>query len=123
MSNSLQPTKPTKLLCHWGFSLQEYWSGLPCPPPGYLPKPGIEPRSPTWPVDSLLFEPPVYSKHILFVLAILVSKRFILYGKAFQTTLYCILSVWFHQLMVEIYILAENIEKYTCFSYVLMEFS
>ena len=30
-----------------GFSRQEYWSGLPCPPPGDLPNPGIEPRSPT----------------------------------------------------------------------------
>ena len=29
-----------------GFSRQEYWSGLPCPPPGNLPDPGIEPRSP-----------------------------------------------------------------------------
>ena len=29
------------------FSRQEYWSGLPCPPPGYLPDPGIEPGSPT----------------------------------------------------------------------------
>ena len=27
-----------------GFSRQEYWSGLPCPPPGDLPNPGIEPR-------------------------------------------------------------------------------
>ena len=25
--------------------LQEYWSGLPCPPPGDLPDPGIEPMS------------------------------------------------------------------------------
>ena len=25
------------------FSRQEYWSGLPCPPPGDLPDPGIEP--------------------------------------------------------------------------------
>ena len=25
-----------------GFSRQEHWSGLPCPPPGYLPDPGIE---------------------------------------------------------------------------------
>ena len=24
-----------------GFSRQEYWSGLPCPPPGDLPDPGI----------------------------------------------------------------------------------
>ena len=25
-----------------GFSRQEYWSGLPCPPPGDLPNPGIK---------------------------------------------------------------------------------
>ena len=29
-----------------GFSRQEYWSGLPCPPPGDLPDPGIKPISP-----------------------------------------------------------------------------
>ena len=28
-----------------GFSRQEYWSALPCPPPGDLPDPGIEPVS------------------------------------------------------------------------------
>ena len=28
-----------------GFSRQEYWSGLPFPPPGDLPNPGIESRS------------------------------------------------------------------------------
>ena len=28
-----------------GFSRQEYWSGLPCPPPGDLPNLGIEPVS------------------------------------------------------------------------------
>ena len=28
-----------------GFSRQGYWSGLPCPPPGHLPHPGIEPSS------------------------------------------------------------------------------
>ena len=40
-----------------GFSRQEYWSGLPCPPPGDLSNPGIKPRSPTLQVDSLLSEP------------------------------------------------------------------
>ena len=29
----------------WGFSTQEYWSELPCPSPGDLPHPGIEPES------------------------------------------------------------------------------
>ena len=28
-----------------GFSRQESWSGLPCPPPGDLPDPGIKPAS------------------------------------------------------------------------------
>ena len=40
-----------------GFSRQEYWSVLPCPPPGDLPHPGIEPVSPMAPAlqaDSLL---------------------------------------------------------------------
>ena len=33
-----------------GFSRQEYWSGLPFPSPGDLPKAGIEPKSPVSPV-------------------------------------------------------------------------
>ena len=44
-----------------GFSRQEYWSGLPCPPPGDLPNPGTEPMSltsPHWQVGSLPLEPP-----------------------------------------------------------------
>ena len=41
-----------------GFSRQEYWSGLPCPPPGDLPDPGIEPRSVALQADSLPSEPP-----------------------------------------------------------------
>ena len=40
------------------FSRQEYWSGLPCPPQGDLPNPGIESRSPTLQVDSIPIEPP-----------------------------------------------------------------
>ena len=32
-----------------GFPRQEYWSGLPCPLPGDLPDPGIEPMSLTSP--------------------------------------------------------------------------
>ena len=33
-----------------GFSRQEYWSGLSCPPPGNLPNPDIEPKSLASPV-------------------------------------------------------------------------
>ena len=32
-----------------GFFRQEYYNGLPCPPPGDLPDPGIEPMSPVSP--------------------------------------------------------------------------
>ena len=42
-----------------GFPRQEHWSGLPFPPPGDLPDPGIEPASPTSPAlqaDSLPLE-------------------------------------------------------------------
>ena len=49
---------PARVLCPWGFSGQEYWSGLPCPSPGHLPDPGIESISPTLQVNSLPFEPP-----------------------------------------------------------------
>ena len=40
-----------------GFYRQEYWSGLPCPPPGDLPNAGIELGSPASQVDSLLQSP------------------------------------------------------------------
>ena len=44
VSNSVRPhgPQPARLLCPWGFSRQEYWSELPCPPPGDLPDPGIK---------------------------------------------------------------------------------
>ena len=48
-----------------GFSRKEYWSGEPCPPPGDLPDPGIEPRSPALQVDSLPSEPPGKAGHLL----------------------------------------------------------
>ena len=40
-----------------GFSRQEYWSEMPCPPPGDLPDPGIKavpPVPPNLQADSLL---------------------------------------------------------------------
>ena len=60
VSDSLRPhgLLPARLLCPWGFSRQESWSRLPCPPPEDHPNSGMEPRSPTLQVDSLLSEPP-----------------------------------------------------------------
>ena len=43
------------------FSRQEYWNGLPCPPPGDLPDTGIEPMSSVSPALAgrfLTTEPP-----------------------------------------------------------------
>ena len=37
------------------FSRQEYWSGLPCPPLGDLPNPGIKPRSPAFQVGVTIW--------------------------------------------------------------------
>ena len=38
----------------WGFSRQEYWSGLPCPPPGDLFNPGVKPPSLMSPASAAL---------------------------------------------------------------------
>ena len=51
MSDSVTPWTVAPL--SMGFSRQEYWSGLPSPPPGDLRDPGIEPGSPALQADSL----------------------------------------------------------------------
>ena len=54
------------------FLKQGYWSGLPFPPPGDLPNPGIEPMSPASPAlaggffTSLPLEPPGKPKYYIF---------------------------------------------------------
>ena len=60
VSQSLWPQGlwPTRFLCSWEFSRREYLSGLPCPPLGDLPNPGIKPRSPALQVDSLPCQSP-----------------------------------------------------------------
>ena len=71
LSASLWPhgLQPARLLCPWGFSRQEHWSGLPCPPPEGLPKPGIEPRSTSLQADSL----PLY--HSVSSLALWLARH------------------------------------------------
>ena len=58
MSNSFwrHGLQPTRFLSPWGFSRQDNWSGLPCSPPGDLPR--IKPRSSTLQADSLPSKPP-----------------------------------------------------------------
>ena len=59
-----------------GFSRQEYWSRLPCPPPGDLSNPGIEPRSPALQADFLPSETPGKPVNVYYLVPILnrVSK-------------------------------------------------
>ena len=57
-----EPYIITLLCCAWLLSHVQLCDpmdcSLPCPPPGDLPKPGIEPTSPTSQADSLPSEPP-----------------------------------------------------------------
>ena len=61
-----------------GFSRQKYWSGLPCPPPGDLPKPGIKPRSSMLQADSLPSEP--LGKPIFLYIYVMFFKFFSIIG-------------------------------------------
>jgi len=55
-----------------GFSRQEYWSGLPFPPPGDLPHPGIELAFPALAGRFSTTEPP--GKHMLLRQGLNVTK-------------------------------------------------
>ena len=50
-------TVACRLLCPWDFQCKNYWSGLPCPSPGDLPNPGIEPTSPALAIRFFTTEP------------------------------------------------------------------
>ena len=49
LCDSVKITAPHQAPLSMGLSRQEYWSGLPCPPRGDLPHPGIKPTSPASP--------------------------------------------------------------------------
>ena len=85
-------TVAQQVLLSTGFSRQEYWSGLPCPPPGDLLNGGIEPWSPVLQANSLLPEPPGIFKDYLFATA---SKYVFLSQISFRSSL-CLLpdSIW-----------------------------
>ena len=49
-----------------GFPREEHWSGLPFPPPGDLPDPGIKPMSPELTGRFFIIEPPGKSPALVF---------------------------------------------------------
>ena len=63
-----------------GFSRQESWSGVPCPPPGDLLNPGIEPslclslRLLHWQAGSLQLAPPGKPEVSTLLLLLLLSR-------------------------------------------------
>ena len=77
-----------RLLCPWGFSRLEYWSGLPRPPPGDLPNPGIEPRSLALQADSLPPEPPEKPMNA-GVSSLALLQRFFLTQESKESLLNC----------------------------------
>ena len=56
--HTLLMDQKTHSVLYMEFSRQEYCSELPFPSPGYLPEPGIKPRSPALQADSLPSELP-----------------------------------------------------------------
>ena len=83
-------TVARQALLSMGFSRQEYWSGLPFPPPGDLPDPGIEPWSPSLQTDSSLSEPPGK-------LSIFCNLLFFCFG------FWVISSVWSYSVSIEFF--------------------
>ena len=71
---------PPRLLWPWGFSRQEYWSGLLTSSPGDLPDPGIEPTSPALAGGFFTTEPPGNPKCLLAVLCLATQLCSTLYN-------------------------------------------
>ena len=66
-----------------GFSRQEHWSGLPCPPSGYLTNPGINPRSPMSPAwaGRLSPRPPRKPKYLY-----MYNEFTLLYSRSYHSS-------------------------------------
>ena len=75
-----------------GSSMQEYWSGLPCPSPGDLPNPGIEPGSLMFPALTGGFFTPNITWEA-YSIASTNSLIFTLYGMARQSIISSVLDI------------------------------
>ena len=76
-----------------GFSRREYWRGLPCPPPGHLPNPRIEPTSPECPAlqaDSAVQFQVLCGKSLLLIYFMYSSVN--LYSNTPNSSLSCSFS-------------------------------
>ena len=66
-----------------GFPSQEYWSGLPFPPPGGLPDPGIEPASPALVGGFFTTEPPGNRYVLIYSISSSLVDIWIIWGFGF----------------------------------------
>ena len=64
-----------RLFCPWDLQFQEYWNGLPFPPPGDLPHPGIKIVSPPLAGGFLITEPQQGSPGIQFLMLLLSAYQ------------------------------------------------
>ena len=90
---------------HMELSRQEQWNGLPFPPPGDLPNPGIEPGSPVSQADSLLPEPtekPPNSEWFDYILSSFSSPK--IYSASMKIYLLCPKSYLYFTLSLRLYI-------------------
>ena len=106
MTDSLRPhgLQPTRLLCPRGFSRQEYWSGLPCPPPGDR----MEPRSPTLQVDSLPAE--LLGKPFTMYMYIKLLFPVFFFNSNFSFLFYLFIYFWPHCMTYGILVPQAGIE-------------
>ena len=74
------------------FSRQEYWRGLPCPPPGDLPNPETEPMSPALAGGFFTTAPPWDKTQNLCPLGIYIleTKTYILRPQLFVCVCVCV---------------------------------
>ena len=70
-----------------GVSRQEYWSGLPFPPPGDFPHPGVEPAYPVSPALAGGFFTTEPQGKLIHAIAYTIP----LYGGSFIYSLYLII--------------------------------
>ena len=99
-------TVARQALLSMGFSRQEHWSGLPCPPPGDHPDPGIEPAFPkppalagrvftissTWEAQTHIWR--ANNKSLWKYKQLLALSRG--HDEVFYTTLTALLQCWSH---------------------------
>ena len=97
----LKPQAPLSM----GFPRQQYWSGLPFPPPGDLPHPGLNPPLLSfqyWQADSLPLShqgiPLVYTPVIEVTISVASSSFELSQGfmikSSYSTTLHVVSAIW-----------------------------